>query len=128
MRASPSTVPPSVLIVEDSYLLAAGMSVRLEREGYAAEAAPSAAAAARRLQRSSPDLILLDIDLGGGPDGVALARSLPPEIRRRILFVTAHAAGRAAEAQDLGCCGVLDKPLGDADLVTAVADALWRLA
>jgi len=119
---------PTVLIVEDSWLLASDMSERLAREGYVAEAAPSAAAAARRLKRGAPDLILLDIDLGDGQDGVALARTLPPEIRRRILFVSAHAAERSAEANALGCCGVIDKPLRDADLVTAVADALWRLA
>ena len=128
MFASQAAASPSVLIVEDSWLLATGMSERLAQAGCAAESAPSAAAAARRLKRGAPDLILLDIDLGAGLDGVALARSLPPEIRRRILFVTAHAADRAAEANALGCCGVIDKPLRDADLVTAVADALWRLA
>lgn len=122
--SSPSA---SVLIVEDSYLLASDMTQRLERAGYVAEAVASAAAAERRLAQAAPDLILLDIDLGPGCDGVELARRLEPALRRRVMFVTSLAAERLADIRALGCCGLLDKPLREDDLLTAVADALYRL-
>ena len=118
---------PSVLIVEDSFLLAAAMTERLERAGYAAEAVGSGEEAERRLAQGAPDLILLDVHLGPGVDGVEFARRLAPALRRRIVFVTGLAAERLSEIDGLGCCGLLDKPLREADLLTAVADALCRL-
>ena len=124
LASSPSA---SVLIVEDSYLLASDMTQWLERAGYVAEAVSSVAAAERRLAQAAPDLILLDVDLGPGPDGVELARRLEPALRRRVMFVTSLAAERLAEIRALGCCGLLDKPVRDDDLVTAVADALYWL-
>jgi two-component system cell cycle sensor histidine kinase/response regulator CckA len=127
MSASGSFPAPSVLIVEDSFLLAAAMAERLERAGYEAEAVGSGEEAERRLALGAPDLILLDVDLGPGLDGVELARRLAPALRRRIVFVTGLAAERCSEIDALGCCGLLDKPLREDDLLTAVADALWRL-
>lgn len=118
---------PSVLIVEDSFLLAQAMTARLERAGYVAEAVPSGEAAERRLAQGAPDLILLDVHLGPGLDGVELARRLDPALRRRVVFVTGLAAERLPEIDALGCCGLLDKPLEENDLLTAVADALFRL-
>jgi CheY-like chemotaxis protein len=118
---------PSVLIVEDSYLLAAAMTARLERAGYIAEAVASGEEAERRLAQGAPDLILLDVHLGRGLDGVELARRLDPALRRRVVFVTGLAAERLPEIDALGCCGLLDKPLEENDLLTAVADALLRL-
>jgi DNA-binding response OmpR family regulator len=118
---------PSVLIVEDSYLLATAMAARLERAGYAAETVATGEAAKRRLEQGTPDLILLDVDLGPGLDGVELARRLDPAQRRRVVFVTGLAAERLPEIDSLGCGGLLDKPLQGDDLLTAVAEALLRV-
>lgn len=118
---------PVVLVVQACAPLAARMAALLERHGYAAQTVRPAEIDAAQIAGLAPDLVLLDVDLGPGLDGLALAGCLEPALRRRILLLGGDANGRASEVRALGCYGLLDKPVQDCDLVTAVADALWQL-
>ena len=68
--------PKRLLIVEDEPLVRALLSSLLEAEGFEVRSAASAAAARSTTADFTPDVAILDIELGNGPSGVDLARIL----------------------------------------------------
>lgn len=62
-----------VLIVDDNVDAAEGLRMLLEMQGHSVEAAYDGPAALRRIEASSPDIVLLDLGLPG-MDGVEVAR------------------------------------------------------
>jgi CheY-like chemotaxis protein len=106
--------PRLILVVEDNsvnQLLA--LSV-LEREGYWVDLAANAAEAMSRLAARAPDLILMDIQLGGD-DGLELTRRLkadPATAMIPIVALTALAmAGDREQTLAAGCAGYISKPI-----------------
>jgi CheY-like chemotaxis protein len=106
--------PRLILVVEDNsvnQLLA--LSV-LEREGYRVDLAANAAEAMSRLAARAPDLILMDIQLGGD-DGLELTRRLkadPATAMIPIVALTALAmAGDREQTLAAGCAGYISKPI-----------------
>jgi DNA-binding NarL/FixJ family response regulator len=78
-----------LLIVEDEPLLRELFAVALEARGFEVETAATAADARRTFARFDPDGVVLDIDLGPGPNGFDLAtilRKLSPQLA--IVFLT----------------------------------------
>lgn len=76
------------------------------------------------IQKMDCDLLLLDIDLGQGPDGMELAR----RVRRRddrvaILFVTGLPE-YMSQGYDVGACHFLVKPVDEEKLRTVLDKAL----
>ncbi|HET8746247.1 MAG TPA: hybrid sensor histidine kinase/response regulator [Ramlibacter sp.] len=69
----PASQPRTVLIVEDEAAIREGLGLLLEEWGYQAVAARTAEDAERLARRLDvpPDLILSDLHLGNGPDGLA---------------------------------------------------------
>ena len=62
-----------IRVVEDDPIIAEDIALTLEDLGYRiAGKAPDAEQALRLLEDTLPDLVLLDIDLGGGQNGVQL--------------------------------------------------------
>jgi len=89
---------------------------------------------ARRVLEAHPDvsLILMDLELSGADDGLALTRSLRAErrwMRVPILALTAYATledrNRALEA---GCDDFVAKPIARNDLIAKIDTLLIRLA
>jgi len=82
----------AILIVEDEILIALMTQRELERKGYQVCLAASgdAAVAAALDPDSSIDLILMDIDLGAGMDGVETAQRILAEKDIPIVFVSSH--------------------------------------
>jgi len=81
----------------------------------------SAAAAAAELERLSPDLVFLDIQMDG-TSGLQLARSLPKAATPLIVFVTAH-DNHAVEAFELHAIDYLLKPFNEARFDASLARA-----
>ena len=118
----------SILVVEDEGLIAADIRYQLERLGYEVPAAASTGEEALRLARETAfDLVLMDIHLKGGMDGIAAARALKEELQTPIVYITAHAdqdtVNRATVTEPLG---YIVKPVTDADLRSAVQIALYK--
>ena len=69
----PVTQPRTVLVIDDEEAICEGLRLLLEEWGYEAITAASAAAAERAIVSLGilPDLILSDLHLGDGPDGIA---------------------------------------------------------
>lgn len=109
----PMNNPALILIVEDnpgSLMLA---TVALEIEGFTVAGAETAAQARSVLARSTPDLILMDIQLPDA-DGLEFTKELkadPATAAIPVIALTAHVMPlheRAARAA--GCVGFIAKP------------------
>jgi CheY-like chemotaxis protein len=85
-----------ILVVEDEALIAMDLQCLLEGAGYQVLGpCNSQAAAFAVLERSQPDLALLDVNLGG-TDVFGVADALA-ERKARIIFLTGHTAQRLPE-------------------------------
>ena len=124
--AEPGT--ENILIVEDEQLIAVDVQEKLHRLGYPVPAIAQSGAEALRCARSTPfDLVLMDIRLRGGMDGIATAQALKTEFETPVVFMTAHAdqetINRAKLTEPLG---YVVKPVSDDDLRSTVQISLHR--
>ena len=125
-NGTPRAAPARILVVEDDFLVAADIELALIDAGFdvvgVAESADHAVALAAAEQ---PALILMDIRLAGGSDGIDAAIRIYREQGIRCLFASAHtdtiARKRAEPAQPLGW---LQKPYTMGRVVDAVKQAL----
>lgn len=123
--------PRSVLLVEDEPLLRELLATALESRGFFVHTAANAADAKRAFQRSDPDGVVIDVDLGMGPNGFDLAevlRRLTPEVP--ILFLTnlpdPRFADRDAEGMPSGIAYLRKAAVSDIDALVAALDATLR--
>jgi DNA-binding NarL/FixJ family response regulator len=129
----PSPADPSltgarrrVLIVEDEWLIAMSIEDCLVDAGYQVVGVAGDAAAAVNLAGSAaPDLVLMDIRLGKGGDGVAVAREIRERYSCRCLFISAH-SDPATITRTLAVepVGWLAKPFTQEELLAAVGRAI----
>lgn len=66
----------SVVVVEDDAFMRSLIAEYLEKGGFRVTTAGTAADAQRQIRAFDPDAIVLDIDLGSGPTGLDLARTI----------------------------------------------------
>ena len=119
-----------LLIVEDEILTADYIHHLLIELGYdVCGHAATAAAAVNLAGERRPDLVLMDVNLGRGGDGVEAAAKILKQFGIRSLFVTAYGdrvtLQRAEAAQP---AGILFKPFDKARLGSALAAARDRLS
>jgi DNA-binding LytR/AlgR family response regulator len=119
-----------ILLVEDELIIAEDMTNMLERIGY--EIIGSAMdfdEAIEILETEKPDLILLDVNLGGKKDGIHLAEEINKRFEIPFIFTTSHTDGvtieRAKKTQPIN---YLVKPFKQAQLYTAIEIAMLNLA
>jgi DNA-binding LytR/AlgR family response regulator len=118
-----------ILVVEDDPHTATNIATFLSELGYDITAiVPSAEAAVLQLTENHPDLVLLDIQLNGGMDGIELGHILQDEHEIPVLFLTANADdatfNRAKEAKPYA---FLPKPIVKLDLKRALELTLGLL-
>ncbi len=83
--------------MEDDALLRELLANALEGQGFRVQTASNAADAKRTFRNSDPDGIVLDIDLGAGPNGFDLAQSILNEAPETgIVFLTQFPDARFA--------------------------------
>ena len=113
---------PGILIVEDEALVAMDLELRLKHLGFRVTAtAQNSREALRAAAEAPPDLVLMDINLGAGDDGVATAQALRSEREVPVIYLTANSdpatVNRAAQS---GPLGYLLKPFDDRRLEIAI--------
>lgn len=80
-----------LLVVEDEYLVALDMVQQLESAGYEAIGPAASETEAVSLALSQkPDLILMDINLASGGDGISAAHEIRKHLNVPIVYVTAY--------------------------------------
>jgi DNA-binding response OmpR family regulator len=77
-----------ILLVEDDDVFARSLSHSLRRVGYHIERVADAAAVAQALE-ARPDIALIDVSLGDGPNGFDVARALRATTEMPVVFITA---------------------------------------
>jgi len=120
----------TVLVVEDFDINRDIMTGQLRRHGLQVLEASNGDEATKKATHPDLQLILMDIQMPG-TDGIAAIqaiRTLPVGDRLRILAFTASADQPTHQrAMAAGANGVLVKPLGEKELITAVYEALVAL-
>jgi DNA-binding NarL/FixJ family response regulator len=123
-RRTPGTA--KVLVVEDEWFISMEIETTLEDAGYTVVGvAVNADEAVRMAEMYRPDLVLMDIRLQGGSDGIAAAAEIGRRFGPRCLFVSAHSDPDTKErGQVANPLGWLPKPFSAHQLVLAVEAAL----
>jgi DNA-binding LytR/AlgR family response regulator len=119
-----------ILIVEDEPLIAEDLGCHLEELGYeVAGQCDNALDAMAEIASAKPDLLLLDINLGDGADGVQLAEKVNAKHKLPFIFVTSHAdKGTLERVKAVRPAGFIIKPFDENDLRAQIEIALARYA
>ncbi len=115
-----------VLIVEDELIIAEDMREILEAIGYEVPyIAMNSREAIEAIKKYQPDLIMLDIMMGGKPAGIELARYIRANHDLPFVFCTSHAdKATVEEAKATKPNGYLVKPFNSEELYTSIEIAL----
>ena len=118
---------PTILIVEDEAIVAMDLKLRLQELGYGVPAlASSGEEAVAKASRYMPNLVLMDISLGPGMDGIEAARQILA-MGVPTVFLTAFAdESTLARATESGPYGYLLKPFDERTLHSTIEMALYR--
>ncbi|MBM4363080.1 MAG: sigma-54-dependent Fis family transcriptional regulator, partial [Deltaproteobacteria bacterium] len=117
-----------LLVVEDERGIQIALKSLLTKEGYDVLVVGSGEAAIVELREGTFDLVLTDLSLGRGPDGLAVLRA-SKEVRREtpVVLLTAHGSERlAVEAMKAGADDYLPKPFDNDELRVVLRRALER--
>jgi DNA-binding LytR/AlgR family response regulator len=119
-----------ILIVEDELIIAEDMSMLLTEMGYEVlETAMDCEEALETLQSETPDLILLDVNLGGKKDGIDLAKEINERFQIPFIFTTSYSDGPTIErANEVNPTNYLVKPFKKEQLYAAIEMALLKIA
>ncbi len=118
----------TVLVVEDEKIIAKGIEKRLRGLGYAVAGLASSGEQALRLAADlRPDIVLMDINLGAGMDGIEAAARLRADLDLPVVFLTAFSDDATLQRAKLTePYGYVLKPYEDKDLQTAIEIGLYR--
>ncbi|MDP2307484.1 MAG: PAS domain S-box protein [Pseudomonadota bacterium] len=116
-----------ILVVEDERIVAKDIEKTLSEMGYpVAGIASSGEEAVVKALELHPSLVLMDINLGGGIDGIEAARRIQAAADVPVVFVTASCdAGTVARTQEAAPLGYLVKPFYEGSL-RAVLESAWH--
>jgi DNA-binding response OmpR family regulator len=117
----------TVLVVDDEPMVLDVVRRYLERDGHHVLTAANGEVARRLIEREPPQLVLLDVMLPGGTDGLALCRWIRSGSDIPVILLTA----RADEADrivglELGADDYVTKPFSPRELATRVKTVLRR--
>jgi DNA-binding LytR/AlgR family response regulator len=117
-----------ILIVEDEFLVAADIEESLISMGYEVQGCiASGQAAIDEVERSLPDLILMDIRLKGEMTGIEAATRILKKHDVPIIYLTANAdLGTIEQAKVSLPYGYITKPYSEKDLRTNIEIARYK--
>lgn len=120
--------PPNILLVEDERLVSMDIQHRLLRLGYdRLRAVASGAEAIDLADADRPNLVLMDICLEGGLDGIETAELLRQRHQVPVVYITADVDRETFErAKITEPFGYLIKPFEDRELQSCIEMALYK--
>ena len=121
----------TILIVDDELSILVPLQFLMEQNGFHVVLAQSGRDAFEALEKSKPDLILLDIMLPDldGYEIFQMIRANPAWGGIKVIFLTAkNRDGDIAKGLNLGVDAYITKPFSSAELLAAVNDLLGLAA
>jgi len=117
-----------ILIVEDESIIALHIEDSLKSLGYAiAGISYSGSEAIRMAEESHPDLILMDIMLGGKVDGIRASEQIRTRLDIPVVYLTAYSDESTLQrAKATEPFGYLLKPFKERELSVAIQIGLYR--
>ena len=117
-----------ILVVEDQRAVAGALQMRLRGLGYDVTAiARDGFEAIEKATLLQPDLILMDIKLGDGMDGIQAAEEIHTTSDIPVIYVSAYVDRELlARARHTKPAGFINKPFTTKDLLTTIDLALHR--
>jgi CheY-like chemotaxis protein len=127
-EAMPQAMGTRVLVVEDEAVVALHLRQELTKLGYAvAGVATNGTQALRMIEELFPDVILMDIHIQGGLDGIETANRIPRYLHIPVIYLTAYSEDTTLKrAGDTHPYGYLIKPFLDRELHATIKMALVR--
>ncbi len=114
----------TVLIVEDQPEIRELIRVTLEFESYAIHEAEDGEQGLSEAQRLRPDLVVLDVMMPGGRDGLQVCRAIktdPMLKRTKVILLTSRSESADRQAGNMaGADAYLVKPFSPLELLTVV--------
>ncbi len=111
-----------ILVVEDEAIVAFALTLTLEAAGFeVVGVAATAEDAISACEAHHPDIAIMDVNLGCGPDGVFAARMAFERSGVRSIFATANPD--LARGAGASCLGVVEKPYTSPAIIRAVRSA-----
>ncbi|MEM6801090.1 MAG: response regulator transcription factor [Bacteroidota bacterium] len=119
-----------VLVVEDDVFIAQDISEQLESLDYwVSHRAYNAEEAYSALEDCLPDLVLLDIHLGEGEDGIQIAEKIRDSYQIPFIFLTSFSSKAVLDrAKHTMPMGYIVKPFNEQDLFSSIEIALFNYA
>ena len=116
------------MVVENEYLVANDLSVQLVQLGMEVTAIAYSGEQAMQMARENPpDVILMDIKLNGGMDGIQAARAIQKSLRVPIIFLTGHSSPDLVHrAQTAEPAAYLIKPFSPPELSATIETAIYK--
>ena len=111
-----------IAIVEDEPLIAGHIEQYVLDAGFnSAGIADNFTDAKELLQKENPDLILLDINLGDGPDGIDIAHYINQHYKKPFIFISSNTDAKTLERVKLtNPFGFIVKPFKAGDIQTQI--------
>lgn len=116
-----------ILIVEDEALVARELKSRLIQMGWEVAGIAYGEEAIELARETRPDLMLTDIHLKGGIDGIEVAAKICEEMDIPVVFLTAYSdAETVARAKAVTPFGYIIKPVENRELQITIDIALYK--
>ena len=117
-----------VLVVEDDVFISQDISEYLENMDYEVSGiAYDADDAFKELANNTPNIVLLDINLGDGKDGIEIAEAIQARYQLPFLFLTSYASRSVLDrAKKTRPMGYIVKPFDEKDLFSSIEIALYN--
>lgn len=127
MTATPASPRGRILLADDEATFLQSTADLLRREGYECDTVPDAPSALARVDASSYDLLISDLEMPGNEDLALIRRVAEIAGGLPVIIITGFPSTRSAIAAiDLPVCGYLLKPVTLSDLLERVAMAVGR--
>ncbi|WP_349322492.1 response regulator [Asticcacaulis sp. MM231] len=115
----------TILLVDDDAVLMDSLRASFRRRGYRVVSCQNASAAIAVAGEVSPDMAVVDLNLGKGPNGLWCVQALKaqqPELT--VVLLTGYASvATAVEAIKFGACHYVCKPASVPDILAALGEA-----
>jgi two-component system, NtrC family, response regulator AtoC len=117
---------PKILVVDDEPSMLRYLQTLLEVEAYNVDTAPSGEAAMEKLKNGTPDVVLLDVLMPGGMDGLQtleMMRERAPQLKVIMLSCVSDTR-KVVQAIRLGAQDYLTKPFQKDDLEAVIQQCM----